>query len=224
MKGDKLFLAAETGNNDEIISSIEQGSSINITNEYGWTALHISIVNNNNKTSRLLMELGADVNAQDNLGRTPLHFATIYDHTYEISPLLISKGANPNIPDINGQTPNDWLTKTVKKLEEKISSSTPNIEEKTPPKEDIMSIPKESITPPKKPSYLEAILISKNPDKPETAEEKNTFKRNRRRKNKKSKSDETKNTIEPSSPPPEQKYSYRNALLQNKSTEPSRNI
>lgn len=61
MKGDKLFLAAETGNNDEIISSIEQGSSINITNEYGWTALHISIVNNNNKTSRLLMELGADV-------------------------------------------------------------------------------------------------------------------------------------------------------------------
>lgn len=162
-------------------------------------------------------------NAQDNLGRTPLHFATIYDHTYEISPLLISKGANPNIPDINGQTPNDWLTKTIKKLGEKISSLTPNTEEKISSKEDIMSIPKESITPAKKPSYLETILISKNPDKPKIAEERSTPKRNIRHKNKKSKSD-AKNTTEPSSPPPEQKYSYRNALLQNKSTEPSRNI
>ena len=50
---------------------------------------------------------GADVNAKDHLGLTPLHYAAIEAHN-EIIELLIAKGADVNAKEIGGVTPLDW--------------------------------------------------------------------------------------------------------------------
>jgi len=49
-------------------------------------------------------KLGADVNAKDKLGRTPLHLATQGDHK-EITELLIAEGADVNAKHEEGWTP-----------------------------------------------------------------------------------------------------------------------
>ena len=49
-------------------------------------------------------EDGADVNAKDAQGATPLHYPAYRGHT-EIAELLISKGADLNTKDDNGETP-----------------------------------------------------------------------------------------------------------------------
>jgi len=53
---------------------------------------------------KALIDSGADVNAGDELGETPLHDAVVRDYG-EISMLLIEKGADVNAPDVRGLTP-----------------------------------------------------------------------------------------------------------------------
>ena len=50
------------------------------------------------------MAAGSDVNAKDEVGRTPLHDATFYGHK-EIVELLIAKGADVNAKDKWDVTP-----------------------------------------------------------------------------------------------------------------------
>ncbi|RMD45923.1 MAG: ankyrin repeat domain-containing protein [Aquificota bacterium] len=55
---------------------------------------------------RLLIAKGADINAKDERGGTPLHWAAYYNRK-EIAKLLLMQGANPEIKDKNGFTPED---------------------------------------------------------------------------------------------------------------------
>jgi ankyrin repeat protein len=55
-----------------------------------------------------LVGKGADINAKDNGGETPLHFAVSYDNL-EIIKYLIKKRANVNIKDNGGKTPLDYV-------------------------------------------------------------------------------------------------------------------
>ena len=50
---------------------------------------------------------GTDVNAKNEWGGTPLHFATFGSHK-EVVELLIAKGADVNEKDDVGDTPVDW--------------------------------------------------------------------------------------------------------------------
>ena len=53
----------------------------------------------------LLVELGADKNARDDDGRTPLHSATLHNEHREVVEALLSLEPNVNVRDDNGRTP-----------------------------------------------------------------------------------------------------------------------
>jgi len=71
------------------------------------TPLHAAAIRNHKEIAQLLIAKGADVNAKNKYGGTPLHYAA----TKEIAELLIAKGANVNMREIDGSTPLDLAIK-----------------------------------------------------------------------------------------------------------------
>ena len=68
------------------------------------THLHIAFRMNDPKSALWLIANGADINAKDNIGRTPLYWAA-EGNTTEIAALLLKNGANVNVKDTEGITP-----------------------------------------------------------------------------------------------------------------------
>jgi ankyrin repeat protein len=68
--------------------------------------LRASIIGDVKKVKKLLKE-GADVNAKDEFGWTPLHGAAILGHI-EVVKLLLEHGADPNIKNNGGKTAIDF--------------------------------------------------------------------------------------------------------------------
>jgi ankyrin repeat protein len=79
--------------------------AINAKNRLGQTRLHILIAANAAAENiQHLLDAGIDINAQDNKGNTPLHFAVENENPAYIQKLLDS-GADVNVKDNNGNTP-----------------------------------------------------------------------------------------------------------------------
>jgi ankyrin repeat protein len=76
---------------------------VNITNEGGDTPLHKASIGRT-EIAELLVAKGANVNARENNGITPLHIAAERGNR-EIVELLISRGADINARRKNGKTP-----------------------------------------------------------------------------------------------------------------------
>jgi ankyrin repeat protein len=70
----------------------------------GYTPLHLAVFSIKHKQIvEMLVNKGADINAQPASGATPLFFAVLRDQKDDVQ-FLLDKGANVNLPDAYGDT------------------------------------------------------------------------------------------------------------------------
>jgi ankyrin repeat protein len=99
--------AADEGNIEAVKQYLDGGVDVNVKDiRFGWTPLHRAATT---EIAELLIAEGADVNANDQHGQTPLHSAAWNSHK-EIAELLISKGADVNAKGDADWTPLHWAT------------------------------------------------------------------------------------------------------------------
>lgn len=85
---------------------MQRGVSPDATNEDGLTGLHQCCIDNNADMLRLLLDYGANVNAQDSEKWTPLHAAATCGHL-QLVKFLISRDANLLAVNADGNMPYD---------------------------------------------------------------------------------------------------------------------
>lgn len=73
-----------------------------VCSDRGKTLLHDCT---NTQIAEILLSYGADVNARDLFGTTPLHSASATEYGVTMIPYLVAKGADVNAVDDNGDTP-----------------------------------------------------------------------------------------------------------------------
>lgn len=89
----KLHAAAALGQNEEVLSLINNGMEVDVADKYGFTALMRAIQYRQPETAKLLIELGADVNAKAYKGKTPLLLAVEQGKAGTVE-LLLNAGAD----------------------------------------------------------------------------------------------------------------------------------
>jgi len=92
---DSVMLLEAASRNDivEVQRLLEKGVSPDSTNEDGLTALHQCCIDDNEEMMKLLLQFGANVNAEDSEKWTPLHAAATCGHLHLVR-YLIASGAN----------------------------------------------------------------------------------------------------------------------------------
>ena len=87
--------------------SVDPQSIINTQGNQEGPALHKLVQDGNLKCVRILVNLGADVNMQDEHGWTPLHYC-VFAGNMAIMRFLLKHGANPDISDFEGRQAVDF--------------------------------------------------------------------------------------------------------------------
>ena len=105
--GTALHCTAVAGKAACIPQLIAAGLSVDFRDQYGRTSLHCATISGQIGTMKVLLELGADANAQCNSnaydsGCTPLRYAVLCEHSLEVVKLLLENGAklNPSVVPI----------------------------------------------------------------------------------------------------------------------------
>ena len=78
---------------------------LNFHDSEGHSLLHIAAMAGNTTLAKRLLDAGADPNAVDNIGLTPLHHAFSGYRDPHVAWLLLDAGADPNVRNSIGQTP-----------------------------------------------------------------------------------------------------------------------
>ena len=98
-----MYTAAEYDSADVIVVALKHGYSTEVKNyyQYEMTPLHVALKYNSLNASALLIDRSADVNVEEENGRTPIYFT----QDKVLIKKLISKGAKLNHRDKEGRTP-----------------------------------------------------------------------------------------------------------------------
>ena len=74
-------------------------------------SIHKAALDGNIESVKQHLDAGTDVNAKDDIGRTPLHWSTVFGKN-EIVELLMAEGADINAKSDGGRTPLDWAIRS----------------------------------------------------------------------------------------------------------------
>lgn len=106
--GGALHVAAGSGHLEATQALLHAGFSVSEPDtRTGKFPLHWAVTRGTPEVVELLLRRGADVNARDQFGETPLHALARLDHwrTSAMAPLLLASGADLEARDIRGFTP-----------------------------------------------------------------------------------------------------------------------
>lgn len=102
-----LIENASHGDDKMVQFLLKNGANINLKNEKGRTMLHLFVFDDeygNIPQAKKTLSLGAEINARDNEGFSPLYQASAAHYLPGVK-LLIAKGADVNLRDNEGRTP-----------------------------------------------------------------------------------------------------------------------
>jgi ankyrin repeat protein len=103
-----LYNSIKTGNINDILNHLKHGISpdediFNISERIYEKLVHITSKYGHSEILNMLIEKGANIDAQDSRGNTPLHKATEKGHTHIVNILLKNK-AHIDVQNNNGET------------------------------------------------------------------------------------------------------------------------
>jgi ankyrin repeat protein len=99
-----LVTAAYADSPEAVKLMLAHGANVKLADGTRLTALHAwAGLDHESEVGQLLLAAGADPNAKDNFGVTPLFFAASAGLTETIK-LLLAHGADPNVKDLQGFT------------------------------------------------------------------------------------------------------------------------
>ena len=102
----EIFKSARAGLTGNVKRLLSLGkASAKDTTIFGTTLLHSASKSGNMELVRLLIQEGADVNAQDEDGESPLHGAMARSDNYNVARTLIENGADLSSKAVDGKTP-----------------------------------------------------------------------------------------------------------------------
>lgn len=104
VNNENLFEYIRKGDSDSFFSLFHE-DDLNVTEDDGYSLLHVSIARGRTQIIEFLVDRGIDLNKKDKKqGKSALHIAATYQDFQTVN-LLISKGANINELDNNFNTP-----------------------------------------------------------------------------------------------------------------------
>lgn len=106
---DMVFSQARNGRIKRVEESLNQGFPIDSEDERGNTLLLVAAQNSNKRLAEMLLIRGANINHQNSLGNTALHFALAFDPEGTLGEYLIEHGADDSIENVQGLTPYDGV-------------------------------------------------------------------------------------------------------------------
>lgn len=98
-----IFSYARHGRVEGIERLLDRGIPLNVRDEFGNTILLIACQNGNKRIAKAVLRRGADINARNHKGNTPLHYCYTYGYGDTLGQYLIQKGADYTIRNNAGK-------------------------------------------------------------------------------------------------------------------------
>eukprot|EP01041_Mallomonas_annulata_P003889 gene3889-7762_t len=106
---DTVFSQARNGRIKRLEESLNLGFPVDMEDERGHTLLLVAAQNSNKRMVEMLLARGANINHQNTLGNTALHYAMAFDTDGLLGEYLIERGADDTLENADGMTPYDGI-------------------------------------------------------------------------------------------------------------------